>query len=673
MLKPLLWKEWRQLALVRWGGLALGALLPVAIRAIAGLAQRGVLPAGSVAAGRPRDLMFELLPATLALGVWPLIALMSASQSFAGDRAAGTESFLVERPVPRSTVWWARLLASSGTLAAVIVSTAAIAAGSAALTGAPPGIGWSRWEILVSLGFGVSLLGYLGGVVAASLLASPMGALLLGVVLGALPAVLAAELSTFIYAQLDGVALGPVVPVLLLPAYLVASWLAFCRGEPAGRGRLRRSVSVLAATLAGVVLLFVLLAPAVLRVNAGIGQHALYVSPKGGAIFVASMESPGGGGGWIADTATATKRSFVPPPIQELAWSPDGSEVAFLTWSGPLGSVRPHERIDVRSTADGSVLRSLPVADEAILYSMTWADAGLVTVVSRDSARKGARSAVEIVDPQTGAVRETGFQSDAGYSMRTVGPTGDRQVFVRELVDGEGADGAKHPVGYSLRAVDVAAGRVGPAMADASGRQRIFAGWGGSLSLSGRFARLAAGNDDSSGARIVDLRAGVDPSNVAAPPGLRWIDGDRFVWQQSLDDRTRMFIGGPGASPRAIREWRKATVGIDPSPDGRAVFISVIPTGGATVVDASRRPPDPALFAGSVPAGAVPEELVYYPAEDRFTPVGAPFSDRANDRRYSQWAGPKTLARLATGVVYFEDIDAPGQRRFVVGGPRDLE
>jgi hypothetical protein len=65
--------------------------------------------------------------------------------------------------------------------------------------------------------------------------------------------------------------------------------------------------------------------------------------------------------------------------------------------------------------------------------------------------------------------------------------------------------------------------------------------------------------------------------------------------------------------------------------------------------------------------------LVYLPDEDRFVSLGPPFSDRANDRRYTQWAGPKTVARIAPGVVYFEDLDAPGKRRFVIGGARNLE
>ena len=134
-----------------------------------------------------------------------------------------------------------------------------------------------------------------------------------------------------------------------------------------------------------------------------------------------------------------------------------------------------------------------------------------------------------------------------------------------------------------------------------------------------------------------------------------------------------MFVGMPGATPKVLREWRDAQVGIQSSADGRAAFVSVIPAGGPPPSDVRRRPPEAALFEGSAPAGTAPEELVYLPDEDRFLRLGSPFSDRTNDLRSTQWAGPKTLARIAPGVVFFEEIDAPGKRRFVIGGPGDLE
>jgi len=674
MFRALLWKAWRQLALVRWGGIALGAVLPIAFIAGAELAQRGLLPTGGVKTYTSRDLMCEALPVALAIGLWPLIGLMTAAQAFAGDRAAGTEAFLLERPVARASVWRSRLLASFGTLVAAIVATAGLAATAATLTGAPPGAGWSWWETpALGLGVGVGLLAYLGGVLAASLLSSPLGSVLLGAVLGAVPAVLAAQLTTvFSYARIGYVFLGVVVPVFLLPAYLVASWLAFCRGEPAGRGRIRRAVTLLGAALAGVLVLFAVSAPIVVRVNAGIGQHSVIPAPSGGRAFVTADSYYEGGGGWIVDVATATKQVFVPPPVRRFAWSPDGSEVAILTWSGPLGSVRGNERIDIRSAGDGRVLRSIPVAHESTAYSLVWADAGLVVVVARESSQKRPQAEVEVVDPVTGAWRPTGFRSE-GPSLGVIGPKEDRRVFVQMTVHEKASDGRDVPRGYRLHPIDVVAARVGPPMTDPSGLPLTFAGWGGSLSPSGRFARIAGGDGDADERRIVDLSAGPDRPSVVSPPWARWISGDRLVWHDDLGHRTRLFVGMPGAPPKVPREWRDAQVGIQPSPDGHAVFVSVIPAGGTPATDTNRRPSDAALFEGSASAGAMPEELAYLPDEERFVSLGPPFSDRANDQRDTQWAGPRTVARIALGVVNFEDLDAPGKRRFVIGGARHLE
>ncbi len=673
MFRALLWKEWRQLALVRWGGIALGAVLPIAFVTGAELAQRGWLPTGTVKTYAPRDLMYEALPLALALALWPLIGLMSSAQSFAGDRAVGTESFLLERPVARGSVWRARFLASIGTLVAVIVVTVALAAAAAALTGTPPGTGWVRFVLLSSLGLGTGLLALLGGVVAASLLSSPLGAVLLGAVLAAVPAVLAAQLTTvFLMARIGDVPLGVVVPVLLLPAYIASSWLAVCRGEPSGRGRVRRAVTFLCVALFGVVVLFAVSAPIVLRINAGLSEHSVIQSPPAGRAFVAANSRYEGGGGWLVDVATAKKLAFIPPPVRLGAFSPDGSEFAVLTWSGPLGSVREHGRIDIRSAGEGRVLRSIPIAVELVVVDLAWGDGGLVIIGIRTPVQEKLEHEVAIVDPLSGTWRPTGFRSEF-WSLSLVRALKDHGVFLSQAGSASVSAGGPAQRGHQLRPIDIAGASVGPPMATASGVPLMFAGWGGSLSPSGRFARLVGGDGQLDEARLVELNALNGSLFAAAPLRMRWISGDRLVWLDDLEHRSRLFVGAPGESPKVLREWRDSQVGIEPSTDGLAVFVSVIPAGGPPTTDPKRRPSDPALFAGSAPNGTSPEELVYLPDEDRFLPPEPPFSDRLNDHRYTQWAGPRTLARIGPGVVYFEDIDAPGKRRFVIGGARDLE
>jgi hypothetical protein len=670
MIKALVWKEWRQLALVRWGGIALGALLPAAFVAGAELSQRGLLPTGRVTGYAPRDLMFELLPAALAIGVWPLIGLMAVAQAYAGDRASGTEVFVLERPVPRSTAWSARLLAALATVAMVVAGTGSIAAGSAAITGAPPGIGWSRFAILMVIGAGVAVLAVLGGLVASSVLTSPMGSVLFGAVLGSVPVALAAELMFFRYARIGGVTLGAAMPALLLPGYVASSWFAVCRGEPAGRGRVRRAATVLAAVFGGVVVLFVVLAFVVVRANALAGEHSVAPSPNGRTAYLASQGVDAGG--WIVDVATGAKRAFVASPVDSLAWAPDGSEVALLTWSGPLGSVRTEQRLDFRSTADGHVARSIAVGSGALVHDLAWAESGLVVVISRFSANKAGEVRVEIVDPGAGTWRPTGFWWK-GWPVNLVGPDQNGHVFVLVAVGGGPADGPNVARGHRLFPVDVTAARVGPPMLDDRGLPILFAGWQGGLSPGGRFARVVSVDRGSNEPRLVDLRSGEDQPGPQIPLWAVWTAGERLAWHDDRGHDTRLFVETPGMPPQVVRAWRDAQVGVTAAPGGGALFISAIPAGGAPVTDTQRRPPDVSLFAGDVPSGVAPEELVYFPDEGRFASVGRLFSDRPHDHRYTQWAGPRTLARIAPGVVYLEDIDHPGALRFVIGGPGDLE
>jgi ABC-type transport system involved in multi-copper enzyme maturation permease subunit len=669
MFRALLWKEWRQLALIRWGGVGLGALLPLAFTAGAELSARGLLPTGRVTGYAPRDLMYELLPAALALGLWPLIGLMSAVQAFAGDRAAGTEPFLLERPVPRTRTWCARLAASFLTLTVVLAGTAAIAAAAAAIAGVPPSTGWLRWVAITSSGVGIGSLAYLGGVIGASLLSAPLGALLLGAVLGAIPVLLAAQLSImFSYAAIGRFTLGLYVPTLLIPAFVVASWLACCRGEPAGRGRLKRALALLGASLAGVLLLFVVLAPVVVRANARLGNHSVQPAPSGNLAFVGAIRGAGWGGGWLVDVSTGARRQFFPPPVSEIAWRPDSSQIAILTWSAPLGGVRGCQRIDIRSTDDGRLLRSFPLDDDSAAGGLAWADGGLVAVVAREKSKTPYEVEIEVLDPARGLRRSTGFRSQ-GWSVGLVGPVADGRVFARTTVSSKSGDGRFIPRGYQLQPVDLVGARLGPPLADASGKPITFGGWPLGLSRSGLFAKIVDVEDELAEPRIVDLRPNAGPGSMPVAFGARWLPGDRLVWLNDLGERKRMFTGAPGAAPTALREWRNASVGLEPSPDGRAVFVSVLP-GQPESPNPKRRAPDPALFEGSVTAGTVPEELIYLPDENRFVSLGPPFSDRANDQRYTVWAGERTLARIGLGLVAFEDIDAPAKRRYVIGGPR---
>ena len=115
MLRTLLWKEWRQLRQLRWVGAGLGMLLPMVALTAPTAARQGWIPFTQAGRGySSNEVLMEALPLALVFGLWPLLALLMTSQSFSGDRSAGTESFLLERPVERSSVWLARTIASFG-------------------------------------------------------------------------------------------------------------------------------------------------------------------------------------------------------------------------------------------------------------------------------------------------------------------------------------------------------------------------------------------------------------------------------------------------------------------------------------------------------------------------------------------------------------------------------
>ena len=107
MFRALLWKEWRQLRSIRWTVVLLGVVLPVAFWIGAELTPRLTSYTG-------RELYGDLLPWAVCAGLWPLAALLLGVQAFGGDRASGTEVFLLERPVPRGRTWLARALAALG-------------------------------------------------------------------------------------------------------------------------------------------------------------------------------------------------------------------------------------------------------------------------------------------------------------------------------------------------------------------------------------------------------------------------------------------------------------------------------------------------------------------------------------------------------------------------------
>ena len=658
MFSHLVWKEWRQLGLVRWGGIALAAILPMAFVAGAEMSKRGWLPTAGLRTYQPHDLMSEVLPYAYALAVWPLIALMSAAQAFAGDRAAGTESFLLERPVPRTTTWAARAVASIASILVVLAVSVLIAAIVAWMAEGTQPMVWKRWMLLWAPGLPIVLLGWIGCAVASTVIPSPLGAVLAGAVVGGSPVLVGAWLGIgFPYAEVRGTPIGAGLPVLMLPGFVLASWSAASRGEPAGRGRVKRGLTIALAGLASGILLFVITAPIAVRAGVASGTHGVVPSPAGRFAFVGNNWE-GRGGGWLVDVAAGDRRFFLPPPISDVTWGPDGTRLAVVTWSGPLGGAHDHSRIEIVNADRAAIERTISVRDDAWIADLEWAPGGIVVVTMLDKEFTAA-----IVDPDSGSWRPTGYRSKTPFGLVTSGPAG--RVYARVPNYEKDDKGEKIVRSFSFLALDLAHAKVTSPVVDAAGRTIQFAGVFSGISPSGRYARISGRGEELDHPGLADLTGDGYLPHLSGVP-WHWLEGDRMMWRETLGDRTRLFLETPGQAPTVVREWRNASVSIALSTDRKSVLVSAVTfvKPPAWAPDAAQH--DPRLFEGEAPQGRVPEEGIYRLGDGAWTAL-PPFSERQYDGKSSDWAGPKTVAHIAAGVVAFEDIDAPGKPRFVLG------
>ena len=122
MFKALWIKHWVQLRTLRWVGFGLCVVLPFFLWTGAAAARRGWFPF-SVGDYSLMTLFGEALPAFSVL-LWALLAVMFAAQTFAGDRADGTDRFLLERPVSAQASVWQRAGASRAWPPALWISLA---------------------------------------------------------------------------------------------------------------------------------------------------------------------------------------------------------------------------------------------------------------------------------------------------------------------------------------------------------------------------------------------------------------------------------------------------------------------------------------------------------------------------------------------------------------------
>lgn len=634
MLRALLWKEWRELRLLRLAGLALGLVLPLAFLLGAEAFRRGLSPFGKGGGYSNEDLFYSILPGALALALWPLLALLTVAQAFCGDRASGREAFLLERPVGRGRVFVARLLASFGSVLVIVVGTAAIGGTIARLTAGPPHDSTFVTQMLL-LGLALSLVAVLSGLGAASLLQSPMAAVLLALLLAGIPFLLGTQLAgLFPLAALGNVPVGLVLPWLLLPAYALAGWLGLCRGEPAGRGRLGRSIGTIAGALGVVLLAFPIAAFASVRLGAPFRWIA--ASPRTQAAVVLAGGSTGRG--WIVDLPSGRRTRFLPPPVQYALWSSDGSRVAVLTSSGPLGSWAD-SRIEVYDSKGDPVGAPIPVPEELYLAETIWAGSDLVAIAS-SRARKEDSTKLLFFHVPNGTLASRDLPGH-GWDHWLLGPATDGALYLASVT---GAATQLRHVDVEHRSVEPA-----PVMSDAS------AGRGGGISPSGRYWLRVDRGEGIRKARVVDLETG---SQIPGPGIHRrgvWLAEDRLAWVEHTPEKARLLVARPGEGPRAVAEWDRACVALERSPSGDAALLHVRSNAEAPCDDANEFDGPSIADEGAMQRRTGPEVVIYEPEGEALRVV--PLTSREREEGIDvHWAAARTLARIGPDSLTFEDV-----------------
>jgi hypothetical protein len=581
-----------------------------------------------------------------------LIALLMTAQAFSGDRAAGTESFLLERPVSRTRIWLARTLASFGSTWLVLAVSFLIWLAVAAPTVASSSEKWSTTlQMLLWGGSLASLACLMGGMLAASLLSAPLAALLLGVVLVMVPIFLASTLAEwFAAATIGDVPVGLLVPVLVIIAYPLGSWIATCRGEPAGRGRIFRGTTTIVAALLVAGLVFLVVAPTSVRVLAKRLEHGADIAASSAGTTAVIAPSRDSRGAWLVELASGKRLRFLPPPLWHATWSRDGQRVAVITMAGPLGSAKPTVRVEFYDLRGRSAGRTLHYDSRTWIDDVHWAG-DLVVLRDFDASDKHY---VRVYDPRTGESRVSEATPDlriAGF----VGPTPDGRLFVSTW-DAAAEDDPEPGVPYSLYPVDLDTAEIGdqPVVQDA-GRP-----WwkDEALSPSGRYWLVDRRSRSDDVRPVLDLETGEELDSGVVVQRARWLTGDVLFWIETEGSESRLVTAEPGGAPEVLRSWSDLRVSLQPSPDRDRLLVTV-----SEILDSQQ---------GVLTEQQIVQTWVFDPADDSWTELTTwpdhPYKGYAYG---TTWAGPRTVAITGPRVLVFESLDRPGEIVSVIGSLQD--
>jgi ABC-type transport system involved in multi-copper enzyme maturation permease subunit len=641
--KPMLalfWKEWRSLRALRWACMGLAAMTPLFFIAGLAISRQGLLHLPRVTGWTMKEFLHDALPGSYALVLWPLASLLMATQCFAGDRSAGTETFLLERPVPRWKFWIPRLLASVCSALSIAAVSVALWAACIPLSGGLRAQEWKGPQSVFITGLVIIAVTTICGMASGSLIASPLLAILGSAVFIALPAGLSVGLAAvFPHATLAGMPIPALAPWLLVPFYFVVSYVASCVGEPAGRGRAGRGLGALGLGVLAALFVFMSFVQALQRWESGNPLGSLMPSPRGDRALVSY--GFGAEGVWLMDTKAAKILGYYPRPCYEAIWRKDGGMFAILTSSGPLGS-EGRLRISFFDRDGTPTATPWYASSDEVTFRLAW-NGGWV-VFSRMSYPKASLDFFEPGKGVTGSV-EVPFETT---SWAYVGSLWDGSAGIVKLLPGEkegrSAPG-QEPVrkAYGLYRVSPSNGTIDPTPLIV---EKGFLLRSQSLSPSGRWWKRDRPRAEPQ--EMVDLETG---QVVPATKG-GWPDDPVRFWLQEEGDATGL-VEDRSSGTRTLRSWSHAQVQLRRSPDNRFLLVGAMPF------------PNPQqgeerwiyeIETGSWESLSVPRELI----------------DMAHDPHESydaSWAGPETLAWTTSQALAFEDLDAPGKLRYVSGGP----
>lgn len=564
MFSALLRKECRQARTLTLVGAALGLLLPLILYLFAGEEGDQRL----LRAYTSRDVFFTLSPGLMALGLWPFWALMSGVQSFAGDLSDGTDRFLLDRPVPRTKSWLARLLTALGSVLLVVGASLIGWAFFSNVLG-----GFSLGEITANLvdsltvGLIAALIAFAlcGGILAASFGARSFAGVLLGAVLGAIfPAALYKLAGIYYFFALKIAVAGCIVLPLLL---LVVSWAMLCRGEPAGRRRWIRGTGVLASAFLVLGVSTLVAIPLALRstyYELSVESYFLPAQMYGDTVYVPARDS--WTAGWLIDPVSGERLRFLPPVTAPVFFAPDGKTLAVMTDSGAWGSTR----IELLN-ADGSRAKA-PVNIKGTVWQLQdlfWRDEQLYLLTTGGLLFE--------VDHDRGELNL--LLTLPGNRPHLVMSADRKTVYsVRVLTDQPSGNETEN-LGFFPLDLDGATLAAEPSRVVPGSLWNI----GGKISPSGRYC-AQQGHNRRNKLSVVDLITGemVPLSNGYSHWRPTWLPEDRLAWIEDDEDpsdprgsRRVMKLWQPGRNTREIRSWEfDAKLRITAEPHGNRLLIT---------------------------------------------------------------------------------------------------